>query len=276
MKETVDKCLAFCQALAKDNRKFSITLTIGKDSFHFSTSDQRRKVPARQDVDLKKGASSRQRRREERATDPAVRQKAATHAAKTAEETAAADQNKVAKATANVDDKASFNCDQCEYSNASEKGLKQHMRMKHKPEVKTPEKERNASLNTSLNTSPVKVDGREEVCPCCGDAFTSDHQCGAASLEPQGAETAAHQLESPALPSELQGRLASSKERCVCCGAEFASFEHRKACPREEKCVCCGADFASWDHNSAYHPTMGRLWNCPRLYKAIRDKSIML
>ena len=88
MKDTVDKCLAFCQALAKDNRKFSISLTMGKDNFHFSTSDQRRKVPARQDVDLKKGASSRQRRREERATDPVVRQKAAAHAA--AEEAAAA------------------------------------------------------------------------------------------------------------------------------------------------------------------------------------------
>jgi hypothetical protein len=234
MEANVDKCLALCQTLAGSNHQFTFTLTIGKDTLSFSTYDQPCKGSACKGRDLKKAAPQQQRRRDRRAADPAVQQKAAAYvAAATAGQAAAgapaqnpaprpemggvaggpacaaaeeARRDKVAKATVKVAVKASFNCDQCEYSNASEKGLKQHMRVKHKPEVKTPEKERNASLNASLNTSPVKVDGRAEACPCCGGTATPDHQCGAASLELQGAETAARKLfeesavESPAPP----------------------------------------------------------------------------
>jgi len=35
----VDKCPAFCQAVATDNHKFSFALTIGKDTFSFTTND---------------------------------------------------------------------------------------------------------------------------------------------------------------------------------------------------------------------------------------------
>jgi hypothetical protein len=137
-------------------------------------------VPARQDNDLKKAASSRQRRREERATDPVVRQKAVAHA----EEATAADQNEVAKATAKVADKARFNCDQCEYSNTSEKGLKQHKRMKHITVLKTPEKERHTPQlgDLSLNVSP-DIEERKELCGNCGAAAALDHQCDTAPEE---------------------------------------------------------------------------------------------
>ena len=35
----MDKCLAFCQALAKSNQKFSINLTIGEDNFSFKNKE---------------------------------------------------------------------------------------------------------------------------------------------------------------------------------------------------------------------------------------------
>ena len=35
MEAAVDKCLAFCQALAMSNQRFSLNLTIGKDNFTF-------------------------------------------------------------------------------------------------------------------------------------------------------------------------------------------------------------------------------------------------
>ena len=39
MEATVDKCLAFCQALAKSNHKFSLNLTIDKDNFNFNNKE---------------------------------------------------------------------------------------------------------------------------------------------------------------------------------------------------------------------------------------------
>ena len=53
MKETVDKCLAFCQALAMSNQKFTFSLSISKDTFAFdnkelksSSCSQRKKSPS--------------------------------------------------------------------------------------------------------------------------------------------------------------------------------------------------------------------------------------
>jgi hypothetical protein len=70
---------------------------------------------------------------------------------------------------------------------------------------------RDASCDDSaLKVSPVKVDGRAEACPCCGGVVTPDHECGAASLELQGAELAASGLveecavDSPAPPTEFK------------------------------------------------------------------------
>jgi hypothetical protein len=182
MKDTVDKCLAFCQAMAKTSHRFSFSSTIGKATYNFSTFNQRRKVPARQGGDLKKVASSQLNRRQKRAADPAVRQKAAAYEAKAAAEKASADAAehaatsgnsgangeaqetvksmvekpqsvKPGKPVAKKPDVPGFNCDQCSYENASERGLKQHKRMKHVTVPKTPEKERHCSLlgDLSLN-----------------------------------------------------------------------------------------------------------------------------
>ena len=59
MDATVDKCLAFCQALAKSNQKFSINLTFGKDNFSFNNKEL-----ATSSWQMKKKKSPSQLRRE--------------------------------------------------------------------------------------------------------------------------------------------------------------------------------------------------------------------
>jgi hypothetical protein len=81
MEANVDKCLALCQTLVEASHQFTFTLTIGKDTLSFSTYDQPCKGSACKDRDLKKAAPLQQRRRDRRAADPAVQQKAATYAA---------------------------------------------------------------------------------------------------------------------------------------------------------------------------------------------------
>jgi hypothetical protein len=179
MKATVDSCLAVCQALTKDNKKFTFSLTMGKNRFYFSTSDQRRKVPARQDVDLKKAASSRQRRREVRAADPAVRQKAADHAAAAAVEAAARsaaaaqaaeaetaeEPPAVQAADAGAAGEAAWPGPKCSKCHEPTKG---HTTGRAGPQctaLPRPERARDSShavMDTSLELSPVKVDGRQE------------------------------------------------------------------------------------------------------------------
>jgi hypothetical protein len=154
MQATVDKCMAFCQALAMSNHKFAFSLTIGKDTLNFNNKEL-------DTSSCKKKKSPSQVRRE----------------AKRREER---EKKKAAKATENVADLAisEFKCDECSYTNVSEKGLKQHTRMKHRKLLKTPEKERHTSNqgDLSLNLSPGGG-LREEQCVNCGVIVALDHQC---------------------------------------------------------------------------------------------------
>jgi hypothetical protein len=150
MKDTVDKCLAFCQAMAKTSQKFSFSFTIGKDTYNFSTFDQRREVPARQGGDLKKAASGQLNRRQKRAADPVVRQKAAAHAAAAEEDVTAAEQ-----ATAAAADKATAATNG--EAEAAEEAIK----------LPSPERVRASSTATrdmSLVLTPEKADTRDEPC----------------------------------------------------------------------------------------------------------------
>ena len=83
---------------------------------------------------------------------------------------------------------ALFSCDQCDYNNVAEKGLRQHIRMKHrkvqledqlpKPSSPaTPDSLRQSEVSTSLAGSPLLHNSREEICPNCDGLLTSDHQC---------------------------------------------------------------------------------------------------
>ena len=85
-----------------------------------------------------------------------------------------------------------FSCDQCDYTNVSEKGLRQHIRMKHRREQlenqlqkssspATPESLTFSTQATSLASSPPLHSSREEACPNCDGSLTSDHQCDSES-----------------------------------------------------------------------------------------------
>ena len=124
----MDKCLAFCQALATSNQKFTFSLTIGKDSFSFdnkelvSSSWQKKKKSPSQ---LRREA----KRREERASKAAVE---ATGVSLTTEEVVENISEPVVKDPGGKASKLKFKCDQCHYLSVSAKGLSQHIRVKHR------------------------------------------------------------------------------------------------------------------------------------------------
>jgi hypothetical protein len=149
MKDTIDKCLAFCQVMAKTNQKFSLSFTIGKATFNFSTFEQRRKVPARQDSDLKKAASGQLNRRQKRAADPVVRQKAAAHAAAAEEATTAAEQATAAAA---------------EKSTAATSGEGEAAEEALLPSPERVRASSTATRDMSLVLTPEKADTRNEPC----------------------------------------------------------------------------------------------------------------
>ena len=63
MEATVDKCLAFCQALVSSNQKFTFTLSIGKETFKF---DNKELVASSCGKTLKKKSPSQIRREDRR------------------------------------------------------------------------------------------------------------------------------------------------------------------------------------------------------------------
>ena len=125
----MDKCLAFCQALATSNQKFTFSLTIGKDSFSFdnkelvSSSWQKKKKSPSQ---LRREA----KRREERASKAAVKTTGVSH---TTEEVVENISEPVVKDKPRGEaSNLKFKCDQCHYLSVSAKGLSQHIRVKHR------------------------------------------------------------------------------------------------------------------------------------------------
>ena len=71
---------------------------------------------------------------------------------------------------------------QCDYLGASEKGLKQHVRMKHKKAEATPASpdalRSTEESSRSLIGSPLPLHNREENCQNCDGPFSPGHQCG--------------------------------------------------------------------------------------------------
>ena len=168
------KCMDFCQALASQGLPFHFSLNMGPDfTFSLDTRGKAKAVPV-----VKKKVSPSTKRRNARRREEFLlkkRQRLSTV------------DPPVEKATV-----PQFSCDQCDYTNVSEKGLRQHIRMKHRREQlenqlqkssspSTPESLRFSTQATSLASSPPLHSSREEACPNCDGSLTSDHQCDSES-----------------------------------------------------------------------------------------------
>ena len=117
------KCLTFCHTLASQGQAISFSLAIGPD---FSFSLDTRSKDQHSLGTKKKKQSPWTLRRNARRREEFAKKKQASSA-----EILADDEELV---TAQV-----LKCDQCDYVGASEKGLKQHIRMKHKTSRKNSE-----------------------------------------------------------------------------------------------------------------------------------------
>ena len=172
----LSKCLDLCQALCNQGQAFNFSVTIGKD-FTFSM-DTRSKEVSPVTVVKKKASPSTMRRNALRRQEFLKKKRSPSSKNSCEVET--------------VSDAPS--CDQCDYKAASEKGLKQHKRMKHKAsklassensaKQDTPEKEiLREELEDSFNISqPSEM--RDEILSVNADLSTSDttlvlpHFCG--------------------------------------------------------------------------------------------------
>ena len=123
MEGTVDKCLAFCQALVSSNQKFTFTLSIGKETFKFDNKE----LAASSCVKKKKKSPSQIRREDRRRearklkiTEEVVEVPLLANPPEAAEKTAV---TAVAKQESTT---LAFKCELCDYKCTSESRLKQH------------------------------------------------------------------------------------------------------------------------------------------------------
>ena len=156
------KCMDFCQALASQGQVINFSLAIGS-TFSFSL-DTRSKVPG-----IKKKASPSTLRRNAKRREEFNQRKQQSPSARIPTESDVAS-SKAPK------------CDHCEFEAASEKGLRQHVRMKHKPTATelaaSPENLREQrESTTSLNCSSLLLNTRDENCQNCEATFSPGHQC---------------------------------------------------------------------------------------------------
>ena len=158
------KCMAFCQALASQGQSFNFSISIGSD-FSFSL-DTRSKATTSQGT--KKMSSPSTLRRNARRREEFLAKKQQKSSTRISSDNSAAAKE--------------LKCDQCEYLAASEKGLRQHIRMKHKEVLRSSDESR-GPLDCS---SPLLSNTREELCQNCETPFTTGHQCeDSVSVEPE-------------------------------------------------------------------------------------------
>ena len=124
MESTVDKCLAFCQALIKSDQKFALNLSIGKDRFFFSNKE------LESSWKKKKKSPSQLQREENRKRN--CQNKAAEEVADNGADEASAEKVEINSTAEKAEVLAIMSCKECGYKATTEKGLKQHERMKHK------------------------------------------------------------------------------------------------------------------------------------------------
>ena len=162
------KCMDFCQALANQGQAFNFSLTI-TSGFSFSL-DTRKKAAS---PDVKKKASPSTLRRNAKRKEEYLKHKLNHSTVNHVEEVGAAS--------------SVPSCDQCDFKSVSEKGLRQHKRMKHglsqlAPSSAsniqaTPEKNRTWSSVASLAVSPSAEASRIIPCQDCENDDCSTHCC---------------------------------------------------------------------------------------------------
>ena len=174
----MDKCLAFCQSLIHSDQKFTLSLAIGKDKLFFSNKELESSWKKKKSPSQVRREEKRKRERQSKPTEEVPGDAAVEATVK-----------KTVCSTAAVEAEVPsvIICEECDYKATTEKGLKQHKRMKHgkvpKPTtvptspLSTPEVTRRQTLPGDLNNSPLPNITREENCHNCGEMFTSEHQC---------------------------------------------------------------------------------------------------
>ena len=165
------KCLAFCQALVSQGQVFNFSLSIGSD-FTFS-------------LDTRSKASGSQRKKK---PSPSTIRRNAKRRAEFMAKKQQTPPSRISNDEEAVQTSTVFPCDQCDYLGASEKGLKQHARMKHKKAEATPASPEalrsKEESSRSLIGSPLPLYNREENCRNCDGPFSPGHQCGDDKTEP--------------------------------------------------------------------------------------------
>ena len=159
------KCLAFCQALVSQGQVFNFSLSIGSD-FTFS-------------LDTRSKASGSQRKKK---PSPSTIRRNAKRRAEFMAKKQQMPPSRISNDGEAVQTSTVFPCDQCDYLGASEKGLKQHARMKHRKAEATPASPEalrsKGESSRSLIGSPLPLHNREENCRNCDGPFSPGHQCG--------------------------------------------------------------------------------------------------
>ena len=159
------KCLAFCQTLVSQGQVFNFSLSIGSD-FTFS-------------LDTRSKASGSQRKKK---PSPSTIRRNAKRRAEFMAKKQQMPPSRISNDGEAVQTSTVFPCDQCDYLGASEKGLKQHARMKHRKAEATPSSPEalrsKGESSRSLIGSPLPLHNREENCRNCDGPFSPGHQCG--------------------------------------------------------------------------------------------------
>ena len=174
----VSECMAFCQSLANQGQAISFSLSIGS-IFSFALDTKRKDVKS---TGTKKKQSPSTQRRNARRREEFLKKKQ--------QSPSAVPQHAEVEVVS-----VSPSCDHCEYKAASEKGLRQHKRMKHRPSPLAPSahndtgqpastpstpdtlRQLQSEDSTSIASSPLLHISREETCPNCERLLSSDHQC---------------------------------------------------------------------------------------------------
>ena len=150
------QCLDFCQALAGHGKSFKISITIGSNfTFSLETKEGKATLPT---TILKRKSPSTLKRNAKRREDFLAKK-------------STSESNQLP-----LNPGEAFQCDQCDASFKTVKGLKIHTGKAHK-EASSPEKLRESFPQPSLCVSPIGDQSRIETCHNCDKDMSPSNLC---------------------------------------------------------------------------------------------------